>query len=84
MCRHPPNLRVAKRQCLCQRSVVPITVVACSSSLYTGSVNTASQFKSLCQEFPRLVNLILILGGIVQQWAFSSNVHMRYVLLMIE
>ena len=64
-CRHPPILRVAERlQRLCQCSVVPITVAACSSNWYADSVNTASsQFKSLCQELPRLVDLILVLDG---------------------
>ena len=63
-------------------------VAACSSSLYTDSVNTAGQLKSLYQEWTRLaiVDLILVLGGsflvIAQQWALSSNVHVRYVLLI--
>ena len=64
-------------------------VAACSSSLYTDSVNTASQLKSLYQELTRLaiVDLILVLLGgsflvIAQQWALSSNVHVRYVLLI--
>ena len=35
-------------QRLCQHSVVPITVAACSSSLCTDSVNTASQFAKSC------------------------------------
>ena len=45
-------------------------VAACSSSLYTDSVNTASQLKSLYQELTRLaiVDLILVLLG----GAFSS------------
>ena len=61
-------------------------VAAWSSSLYTDSVNTASQLKSLYQELTRLaiVDLILVLLGdsflvIAQQW---PNVHVRDVLLI--
>ena len=60
-------------------------VAACSSSLYTDSVNTASQLKSLYQEL-QLYLILVLLGGsflelvIAQQWALSSNVHVRYVL----
>ena len=60
-------------------------VAACSSSLYTDSVNTASQLKSLYQEL-QLYLILVLLGGsflvIAQQWALSSNVHVRYVLLI--
>ena len=76
---------VTNRQRACCRLVSIIALyraTGSSSSLYTNSVNAASQFKSLCQEFPRLVDLILVLGGgsfrvIVQQWALSSNEHVR-------
>ena len=66
------------------RRLLMITVAACSSSLYTDSVNTASQFKSLCQELPRLVSRsrswrqLSRHSVIVQQWELPSNVHVRY------
>ena len=88
-CRHPPILRVADRASA-SLSTLRHTDHMYSSSLYTDSVNTASQFKSLCQELPRLVDLILVLQT---WWQLSrhcaacngrckTNVHVRYVLLI--
>ena len=64
-CRHPPSSRSSVSVSVTTQRRTE-AVAACSSSLYTDSVNTASQLKSLYQELTRLAIVDLILA------AFSS------------
>ena len=68
--------------------------VAQARAVYIDSVNAASQFKLLCQEFPRLLESVFgdstlqqKQSGVaftlhVQHWVLPSIVHVHYVLLI--